>query len=112
MEDWYESDSQRELRQIFQGQNHISQLINVLSSKLDEVVGRQERTLSLISQQAGAITHGQVPPSGGQAAPQAGGFIDTIRRHEVDAVFNNQNQLLNSVREIRYVPLNFDIFSS
>lgn len=48
-EDWYETDSQRELNQIFSGQSQIVDSVKVLSQKLDEVVGRQERTLSLLS---------------------------------------------------------------
>lgn len=99
VEDWFESDNQRELRQIFQGQNQIYETIRELSKKLDEVVGRQERTLSLISQNAVATQGvGAPPPPPGQAPPSA---TDTIRRHEVDAVFNNQNQILNTARELR-----------
>jgi hypothetical protein len=48
-EDWYETDSQRELNQIFSGQSQIVDSVKILSQKLDEVVGRQERTLSLLS---------------------------------------------------------------
>jgi mannose-binding lectin 1 len=48
-EDWYETDSQRELHQIFSGQSQIVDSVKVLSQKLDEVVGRQERTLGLLS---------------------------------------------------------------
>jgi mannose-binding lectin 1 len=48
-EEWFESDSQRELRQIFSGQNQIFEGLRQLNSKLDEIFGRQERTLSLLS---------------------------------------------------------------
>lgn len=59
-EEWFESDNQRELRQIFQGQSQMFEVTRELSRKLDEIVGRQERTLSLISSiQAG----GGVPVS-------------------------------------------------
>lgn len=50
-DEWFESDNQRELRQIFSGQSHIFDVLKDLHRKLDEVIGRQERTLSLISQQ-------------------------------------------------------------
>lgn len=36
---------------------------------------------------------------------QGGGgmpMIDTIKRHEVDRVMNNQNELLQNARELRY----------
>jgi len=77
-------------------------VLRELHRKLDEVVGRQERTLSLVSQGGG----GQVPPAqlgqpAQQQVPPAGGFVDTIRRHEVDAVFNNHNQILAASKEIR-----------
>lgn len=97
MEDWYESDNQRELRQIFQGQNQIFEVVKELGRKIDAVVGRQERTLSLISQQAGGVQ-----PQGAQGgAGLAPALIDTINRHEVDAMFNNQNQLMNILKEMR-----------
>lgn len=101
MEDWFESDSQRELRQIFQGQTQIFELYKELNRKIDEVIGRQERTLSLIAQQQSGVV--QTPPQGqpGQVPVQQAGFQDTIKRHEVDAVFNNQNQILNTARELR-----------
>ncbi|KAJ3647722.1 hypothetical protein Zmor_019584 [Zophobas morio] len=95
MDEWFETDNQRELRQIFQGQNNIFQVVRELNAKLDEIVGRQERTMSLISQTAGGVAP---PAAPGQAPPPIG---DTIRRHEVDAVFNNQKQIINSLGEIR-----------
>lgn len=73
-----------------------------LNKKLDEIIGRQERTLSLVSMQtggAGALAPGQPPPPPGQI-PVGG---DTIRRHEVDAMFTNQNQLINAIREVKLV---------
>ncbi|CAG9860160.1 unnamed protein product [Phyllotreta striolata] len=98
LEDWYESDSQRELRQIFQGQNQIYEVMRELNKKIDEVVGRQERTMSLISQQGtGVQGAGAPPPPPGQ--PMHAG--DTIRRHEVDAVFNNQNLMIGYMKEIK-----------
>lgn len=48
-EDWYETDNQRELHQIFSGQSQIVDSVKVFGQKLDEVVGRQERTLGLLS---------------------------------------------------------------
>jgi len=49
-EEYYETENQRELRQIFNGQSQMFDALRELSRKLDEIVGRQERTLSLISQ--------------------------------------------------------------
>lgn len=49
-EEYYETESQKELRQIFNGQSQMFDALRELNRKLDEIVGRQERALSLISQ--------------------------------------------------------------
>lgn len=103
-DDWFETDSQRELRQIWQSQTHMSDLLKDLSRKVDEVIGRQERTMGLLSinaqqQQPGAPPPAQIQHQPG-AAPQYG---DTIRRHEVEAIIQNQNQFIQTVREIKTV---------
>lgn len=76
-EDWYETDSQRELNQIFSGQSQIVDSVKVLSQKLDEVVGRQERTLSLLSnvQSTLAVTGAM---NNVQGHPQGNSFIYLI----------------------------------
>ncbi|KAI4502645.1 hypothetical protein M0802_002557 [Mischocyttarus mexicanus] len=95
-EEYFETDNQRELRQIFSGQSQMSNVLKELSKKLDEVIGRQETTLSLLSQVqvGGAVGQGQ-----GQGQPIQ--LIDTIRRQEVDAVLKNQNILISAAQEIR-----------
>lgn len=69
-----------------------------VSRKLDEVVGRQERTMSLISQQSGAVpmVQGAVPQD--PSLPIA--HIDTIKRHEVDSIFNNHNKILGTAQDL------------
>lgn len=100
VDDWFESDNQRELRQIFSGQSQMFDVLRELHKKMDEVVGRQERTLSLVSQGAGGQV--QVPAAGGQQGTGQGQvYIDTIRRDEVNAVLNNQNQIVAAQREMR-----------
>ena len=70
-----------------------------LNRKLDEILGRQERTLSLIaiggqagqgSQQPGAAVAGQLP----------------IARHEVEAILGASREVLQSTRDIRTAVLN------
>ncbi|XP_011258114.1 protein ERGIC-53 [Camponotus floridanus] len=98
-EEYYETEGQKELRQIFNGQSQMFDALRELNRKLDEIVGRQERALSLISQvqavQGGMQVNGQL----GQQ-PVA---IDSvgIRRQEVDAVLNNQNIILSAAKEIK-----------
>lgn len=61
-EEWFETDSQRELRQVFSVQSQMYEAVKSLGNKLDEVIGRQERTLSLLSTiPGGAPAHGQIP---------------------------------------------------
>jgi len=62
--EWFESDSEREIRQIFTGLLKVHEDSKELNRKLDEVIGRQERTLSLLSsvqaggaQQVGMLYH-------------------------------------------------------
>ncbi|XP_012343117.1 LOW QUALITY PROTEIN: protein ERGIC-53 [Apis florea] len=94
-EEYFETDNQRELRQIFSGQSQMFDALRELNKKLDNIVGTQERSLSLISQiQVGGV---QV---GGQPGQQVQ-LIDTIRRQEVDTLLNNQNNILNTAREIK-----------
>ncbi|XP_026470091.1 protein ERGIC-53-like [Ctenocephalides felis] len=94
MDDWFESDNQRELRQIFQGQSAMADIMKDLSRKLDEVIGRQERTLSLVSQ-------GQPMAQVQGGAPVA--VNDGIRRHEVDLLMNSINALVTTIREVRSI---------
>lgn len=62
-EEWFETDSQRELRQVFSVQSQMYEAVKSLGNKLDEVIGRQERTLSLLSTipGGGVPVHGQIP---------------------------------------------------
>ncbi|XP_051170674.1 protein ERGIC-53 [Leptopilina boulardi] len=100
-EEWYEAETTRELRQIFAVQSETSGQIREIRKTLHEIVGIQERSMSLISQ----IQYGGVQTPGGQPGQhvQPAPFIDTIRRQEVDTVLNNQNLIINAVREIKSI---------
>ncbi|XP_048251141.1 protein ERGIC-53-like [Haliotis rufescens] len=101
---WFESQNEREMKQIFDGQSNIHLTLKDLNRKMDELLGRQELVLSKISmgtQTGGQVPQGQVPQTGQQQMGQIN--IDTIKRHEVDKVFNNQNDLINQIRDMRTV---------
>lgn len=104
MEDFFESDNQRELRQIWQAQSSMTEALRDLSRKMDEVIGRQERTLGLLSVSGSQQPGGGVPPPV-QQQQQIGGGVggDTIRRHEVDAIINNNNYLVSVAKELRTI---------
>ncbi|XP_071551294.1 protein ERGIC-53-like isoform X2 [Panulirus ornatus] len=100
-EEEYESWEQRELRQIFTGQSQIHEVIRTLHIKMDEIIGRQERTLGLVSAVHSGMG-GQVAPAGQIPAVPASGIPgETIRRHEVDSILNNQRDIVQAARDIR-----------
>lgn len=102
VDDWFESDNQRELRQIWQAQSQTSEVLRELSRKLDEVIGRQERTLGLISAQGNQVqTGGGSPPPPSQQGQPTQFAGDSIRRHEVDNLMNTQNILVQSIRDLK-----------
>jgi mannose-binding lectin 1 len=100
-DDWFEEEQIRELRQIFQGQSETRLLIQSLSRKLDEIVGRQETTLSLVNniqlQQGG----GQALGTGGGAPPPAAPGTPGIQRNEVETILAASRELIGSTREIK-----------
>lgn len=101
LDDWFESDNQRELRQIWQAQSQTSEVLRDLSRKLDEVIGRQERTLGLLSAQGNQVQTGGSPPPPSQQGQPTQYTGDSIRRHEVDNLMNTQNILVQSIRDLK-----------
>ncbi|XP_022084593.1 protein ERGIC-53-like [Acanthaster planci] len=101
-ETFFEDTETRELRQIYEVQTTISRSIVELNRKLDEIVGRQERTLSAISAVQAAGRGGGAPPAstGGQPSPPT---TSEIKRHEVDTILNTQQELQRSIRDVRSV---------
>lgn len=77
-EDWYETDNQRELHQIFSGQSQIVDSVRVLSQKLDEVVGRQERTLGLLSNIQSTVTVSGAMGGVAQGQPNGNRIINLL----------------------------------
>ena len=94
--DWaFEDDNVRELKQIFQGQSAMNEVLRDLHRKMDSIIERQERSLTLLN---------GVKSGGGQPQIQAGGGavpVDTIRRDEVNAVLANQRELVSAARDIK-----------
>ncbi|UXI19990.1 hypothetical protein NH340_JMT05933 [Sarcoptes scabiei] len=85
----------KELRQIFMGQSEIFEHIKLMSRKVDEMIGRQERALSLISNlQMGGNVQGGVPQ------------IQTnipITRPEVESILVIQKELLQNSRDSKMI---------
>uniref|UniRef100_A0A336LLH2 CSON014422 protein n=1 Tax=Culicoides sonorensis TaxID=179676 RepID=A0A336LLH2_CULSO len=96
-DDWFETDSQREYRQLWQAQSQTNDMLRELSRKLDEVLGRQERTLGLISVGGGAP--GQIQGGQQQPPPQPGtGY--SVTRHDIDLLLSNQQSLSTTMSQL------------
>jgi len=107
-EDFFMDDNSKELRQIFEGQSAMNEVVRNLNRKMDEIIGRQERSLSMLTaiQNSGGGAGRAPPPSqigggGGGMPPQPLPPIDTIRRDEVNAVLANQRELVSAARDIK-----------
>ncbi|KAF4528690.1 hypothetical protein B566_EDAN015502 [Ephemera danica] len=106
-EDWYETDQQRELRQIFTGQSQMFSELRDMGRKLSEIIGRQEAQSSTFHQLQNSITAGMVQvgvPAGvpGQPPPPpVAGVHPPIARHEVDNIINTQRDLINTAKELK-----------
>merc|ERR1712080_395229 len=73
-------------------------VIRDLHRKMDEIIGRQERSLSVltaIQNSGGAVAAGGAKAGGGVP-------VDTIRRDEVNAVLANQREMVTAARDIKY----------
>ena len=69
--------SVKELRQIFDGQSEVYEHVKLMSRKLDEIIGRQERALSMISN-LHSIGGGAIPQQTGGGVPQSKLFPSVI----------------------------------
>lgn len=87
---------------ILEVQNSIHQSMRLLDSKLAEILGRQERIVSMLS--SGNNNNMQQPP-GVTAQYNSGsgsGVVDTIRRDEVNHLMTIQNDLVKNIRDISW----------
>jgi len=96
-DDLFEDENIRELKQIFQGQSAMNEVLRDLHRKMDEIIGRQERSLSVLT----AIQNSGVRSGGGTVQQGGGPALDTIRRDEVNAVLANQKELVSAARDIK-----------
>ncbi|TRY68820.1 hypothetical protein TCAL_12897 [Tigriopus californicus] len=111
-DNWF-SDQDKELQQIFQGQSEMKNVLSDLHRKMDEIIGRQERTLSMMSGiQWTKVFYKNVPKRMKSINAQLCAFVywfplkwgipvDTIRRDEVNAVLANQREIVSASRDIK-----------
>ncbi|KPJ17356.1 Protein ERGIC-53 [Papilio machaon] len=96
-DDWFESDGQRELRQIFQGQGQIHDILRDLNKKVDEVIGKQMNSLSMLTA-VYSQSQGQ-PIQPGQAPMQMPSL--PIGRQDWDALVANNQLMINTIAELK-----------
>ena len=72
--------------------------LKTLNRKLDEILGRQERTLSMI----GSVGTGAVPAGqGGHPAQAQVPLAAPIQRHEFESLLGSQREILQNSRDVR-----------
>lgn len=89
----YETLGEKELQQIFDGQSQMYEALKTLNRKLDEILGRQERTLSMI----GSVGTGTAPVQHQGQVPLA----VPIQRHEFESLLGSQREILQNSRDVR-----------
>lgn len=99
-DDWFETDSQREYRQLWQAQTQTNDMLRELSRKLDEVLGKQERTLGLVSQSAGQVGQIQHHQQGQQQHQQQPGTGYSVTRQDIDLLLSNQQALSATISQV------------
>jgi mannose-binding lectin 1 len=101
LDDWFETDSQRELKQIWQAQSQTTDALRDLSRKLDEVLGRQERTLGLLSVSG---SQGQIQHQPGQQQHQQPQYNTGtgygVTKQDIDLLLQNQQALSATLRDV------------
>ena len=85
----FEGQEARELKQIFQGQETIHRVVRDLSRKLDEVIGRQERTLSQLSIMGQGGVAVQQPGHAGGGVSCAFSWSWYCEKVEIESIFNS-----------------------
>ncbi|ELU17604.1 hypothetical protein CAPTEDRAFT_19831 [Capitella teleta] len=85
----FEGQEARELKQIFDAQESIHHILRDLNSKVDAIVGRQERTLSQLS-----------TLSGGGTVANSGNAGSVVSKYDVDEILRSQRSVADSVQLI------------
>lgn len=99
-DDWFESDGQRELRQIFQGQTQIHDILRDLNKKVDEVIGKQMNSLSMLTA-VYSQAQGQPAQPAQPGLPPAQMPSLPIGRHDWDALVANNQIMINTIAELK-----------
>ncbi|KAF6022683.1 hypothetical protein EB796_019013 [Bugula neritina] len=91
----------KELKMIFDGQDHIHQSINAINRRLNELIGTSQQLATqigqLAQQGAGVQQAGQVPAQ----PPATGTGTPAIQRHEVDHLIRNGNDLVQQLNQLK-----------
>lgn len=97
----YDTLGEREFQQILSAQGEVHDILRSLNHKLDEILGKQERSLSMMSAlQTGAYQ--QAHPNQQQQPPPAvhPGQLPLVRQ-EFETLMVHQNELVANSRQIK-----------
>jgi mannose-binding lectin 1 len=86
----FEAQDTRELKMILDGQNEIQRVMRSLGNKLDEVVGRQERQLSVLT-----LISSQ------QGQQQGTGQTGALQQADLSNILNSQKEISGHIRDLR-----------
>ncbi|XP_053557146.1 protein ERGIC-53 [Bombina bombina] len=89
VDDIFESVNDRELRQIFEGQNRVHLEIKQLNRQLDMILDEQRRYVTAVTD--------EIAKRGGSTAGQQ----EQASRHELDSLLTSQREVLRQVGEMR-----------
>lgn len=95
-DEMFDSGMSQEMRQIFQGQSHLFDAVKQLNDKVDHLVGRQENTLSLLSQST-QLQQQQQQQLGVSQQPGSPSGLD------VGSLLRSHQELVSGLREVRAV---------
>ena len=99
--DEYDTLGEREFQQILSAQNEVHDILRSLNHKLDEILGKQERGLSMMSALQTRGTYQQPQQPQYQQQPPVGGQPPAVNRHEFEALLGQQNELVANSRQIK-----------
>lgn len=100
--DEYDTLGEREFQQILSAQGEVHDILRSLNHKLDEILGKQERSLSMMSAlQSGAYQQHLQQPQYQPPPAVAGQQPPAVNRHEFEALLGQQNELVANSRQIK-----------
>uniref|UniRef100_A0A0B7AV64 L-type lectin-like domain-containing protein n=1 Tax=Arion vulgaris TaxID=1028688 RepID=A0A0B7AV64_9EUPU len=94
---WFQSQNEKEMKQIFDGQNVINIALKELNLKLDQLIGKQEIVISRVNSLP--VGQGQPSQTGQQQLDQQ--QVGSLQKYDLDRILGNQNTVLQQLGDLR-----------